>query len=54
MQKTSPEPVLRIAILTVSDRSARGERRDAAGPMLAEAVQTQRWDIIYQQVLPDD
>ncbi len=22
--------------------------------MLAEAVQTQRWDIIYQQVLPDD
>jgi len=54
MQKTSPEPVLRLAILTVSDRSARGERLDAAGPMLAEAVNTHGWDIIYQQVLPDD
>ena len=54
MQKTSPEPVLRVAILTVSDRSARGERLDAAGPTLVEAVMTQGWNIIYQQVLPDD
>ena len=54
MQKTSPEPVPRIAILTVSDRSARGERLDAAGPILAEAIKAQGWHIIVQQVLPDD
>ena len=54
MQKTSPEPVLRFAILTVSDRSARGERLDAAGPLLAEVINNQGWNIVYQQVLPDD
>ena len=54
MQKTSPEPVLRVAILTVSDRSARGERLDAAGPMLVEAVNSRGWNIIHKKVLPDD
>jgi gephyrin len=54
MQKTSPDPVLRVGILTVSDRSARGERLDAAGPKLAEAVITQGWKIIYRQIRPDD
>ena len=29
---------LRVAVITVSDRSARGEREDASGPALAAAV----------------
>lgn len=45
---------LRIAILTVSDRSARGERPDASGPALAEAVQAQGWQVTHQAVLPDE
>ena len=44
----------RIAILTVSDRSARGERPDTSGPALMEAVSSQGWQIIHQEILPDD
>jgi len=45
---------LRFAILTVSDRSARGERPDASGPALVEMVSRQGWEVIRQSVLPDD
>ena len=44
----------RFAVLTVSDRSARGERPDASGPALVEMVKRQGWDVIRQSVLPDD
>jgi molybdopterin adenylyltransferase len=35
---TSPRPARRAFVLTVSDRSARGEREDASGPALAERL----------------
>ncbi len=45
---------IRVAILTVSDRSARGERFDASGPALAELAAAQGWQIVHQDILPDD
>ena len=45
---------LRFGILTVSDRSWRGERKDASGPALVEAVQAQGWQVVRQMILPDD
>jgi len=45
---------LRIAILTVSDRSASGERPDSSGPALAEVVESQGWQLVRQEILPDD
>ena len=45
---------LRFGILTVSDRSARGERPDASGPALVEFVLTQGWQVLYQEVVPDE
>lgn len=45
---------MRIAILTVSDRSFRGERADASGPALVEAVLAQGWQIAATLVVPDD
>jgi len=45
---------LRFGILTVSDRSARGERPDLSGPALIEAVTALCWDVVYQAVIPDD
>jgi len=45
---------LRFAVLTVSDRSARGERPDASGPALVEVIKHQGWDVVRQSVLPDD
>ena len=45
---------MRIAVLTVSDRSWRGERPDAAGPALVDAVQAQGWQVVHTLILPDD
>jgi molybdopterin adenylyltransferase len=46
--------ILRFAVLTISDRSSRGERADASGPALAEAVRRQGWEVVRQDILPDD
>jgi molybdenum cofactor synthesis domain-containing protein len=46
--------IVRFGILTVSDRSARGERPDASGPALVEQVQRQGWQVILQEIIPDD
>jgi len=45
---------LRIGILTVSDRSARGERLDASGPALEVLVKEQGWSVVRTAVLPDE
>ncbi|GAB4502110.1 MAG: molybdopterin adenylyltransferase [Anaerolineales bacterium] len=45
---------LRCGILTLSDRSARGERPDLSGPALAEAVKARGWQVIQTNILPDD
>jgi molybdopterin adenylyltransferase len=45
---------LRIAILTISDRSASGERPDTSGPALAAQVQGQGWQVARVGILPDD
>lgn len=45
---------IRFGILTVSDRSARGEREDAGGPALAALVRDQGWVVSRQFILPDD
>ncbi len=45
---------MRIGIITVSTRSARGERPDASGPALAEAVTQQGWQVARTVIVPDD
>ena len=45
---------LRVGLLTVSDRSARGERPDASGPALAQRVLAEGWQVVRTAVLPDD
>ena len=45
---------LRFGILTISDRSARGERPDASGPALAKVIAEQEWILTRQEILPDD
>ena len=46
--------MLRFGILTISDRSARGERPDLSGPALAQAISDHAWHVIWQEILPDD
>jgi molybdopterin adenylyltransferase len=45
---------IRFGILTLSDRSARGERADSSGPALAELIQSGGWSVVRQSLLPDD
>jgi molybdenum cofactor synthesis domain-containing protein len=45
---------IRFGILTLSDRSARGERPDASGPVLADLVRAQNWSVAEQAILADD
>ena len=45
---------MRIGILTVSDRSSRGERPDLSGPALVQAAQAQGWQIIQTGIVPDE
>lgn len=50
-----PRETLQIAIVTVSDRSARGEREDASGPALREFVEAQmRAHVALQVIVPDE
>jgi molybdenum cofactor synthesis domain-containing protein len=45
---------LRIGILTVSDRSSRGERPDQSGPTLKILVQDQGWHVVRMDIIPDE
>ena len=45
---------IRFGILTLSDRSARGERLDASGPALANLIQAEGWSVAKQALLPDE
>jgi len=45
---------IRFGILTLSDRSSRGERADSSGPALARLVQAEGWSVTKQAILPDD
>lgn len=45
---------IRFGILTLSDRSARGEREDLSGPALARLIQAENWSVTKQALLPDD
>jgi molybdopterin adenylyltransferase len=45
---------LRFGILTVSDRSARGERPDLSGPGLVALVGAQGWKVVRTAIVADD
>ena len=45
--------ILHFAILTVSDRSARGEREDLSGPALSRCILQAGWEVVAQKVVPD-
>ncbi len=45
---------IRAAVLTVSDRSARGEREDESGPLLAELLREAGATVVAQEVVSDE
>ena len=45
---------INVGILTVSDRSWRGERDDASGPVLVEIAQDNDWRVVETLIVPDE
>ena len=45
---------IRFGILTVSARSARGERADSSGPALANRIRAEGWLLVKEALLPDE
>lgn len=45
---------IQFGILTLSDRSSRGERADSSGPALAALIQAEGWSVVKQALLPDE
>ena len=46
--------IIRVGILTVSDRSARGKRTDTSGPLLRQMVEQQGWAVEREGIVPDE
>ena len=42
------------AVLTVSDRSFRGERSDTGGPLVAEVLKNAGYDVVKTAIVPDE
>ena len=42
------------AVLTVSDRSFRGERPDAGGPLVAELLEQAGYEVVCRAIVPDE
>ena len=45
---------IRVAILTISDRSFRGVRADTSGLALEQVAHSQGWQVIKKAILPDE
>jgi molybdopterin adenylyltransferase len=46
--------MIRVAVLTISDRCHRGEREDLSGPAVAETARALPAEVIATEILPDD
>jgi molybdenum cofactor synthesis domain-containing protein len=46
--------VYRVAIVTVSDKGARGEREDLSGQAIKDLLQSDRWEIRETPIVSDD
>ena len=46
--------MFRAAVLTVSDRSFRGERPDAGGPLVAELMKSAGYEVVLTAIVPDE
>jgi molybdenum cofactor synthesis domain-containing protein len=46
--------MMKVGILTISDRSADGSREDLSGPALSRAVQEAGWEVSQTGIVPDD
>lgn len=44
----------RAAVLTISDKGARGERTDTSGPAVCHMLEAHGWNVVYRRMIPDE
>ena len=44
----------RAAVLTISDKGARGERTDTSGPAICGMLEAHGWNVIHTCIIPDE
>ena len=44
----------KAAVITISDKGARGERQDTSGPALCALLREAGWDVAYTAMIPDE
>src|SRR3989304_8735424 len=55
MSSSDPPASIHVGILTISDRSASGERADASGPVIRSFVQEKlQWLVAASRIVPDE
>ena len=42
------------AVITISDKGARGERRDTSGPAVKAMLEKAGFEVVYTNIVPDD
>jgi len=45
---------MRVGIITISDRSSRGEREDLSGPALVKKISNTGYQVVSTAIIPDD
>ena len=46
---------VRVGVLTVSDRAARGEYQDASGPLIVDVIERKtHWQVVEQMIVADE
>ena len=46
--------MFKVAILTISDKSSKGEREDSSGPLIRDMVKDLPAEVIHYQIIPDE
>lgn len=44
----------RVGVLTLSDKGSRGEREDLSGPLIAQILGSDRFDVTKTAIIPDE
>ena len=48
------EEIYTAAVITVSDRSYKGEREDKGGPLVAKMLENDGYNVVLTEIVPDE
>jgi molybdopterin adenylyltransferase len=46
--------MIKVAILTISDKGSRGEREDGTGPAIKNTIESNEFNVEYYKIIPDE